>query len=119
MQDASGFGWRELRALWEAKGGDKAELRRAVKAPYRFQRDSGDYLYVAKEGETSEVLIDHEPPPVEVLRETLVETGEPPEPKMPAKGDDGIHHHGPFCDCEWCDEPIKPKYATSFARSGA
>jgi hypothetical protein len=100
MQDASGFGWRELRALWMAKGGSPEGLRRAVKDPYRFNRDYEDGpLYVIR-GDIPE----RDPAPVRVLR----------EPKMPQKGDDSVYHHDTFCDCNWCDEPVKPKYAKAW-----
>src|SRR5215210_4258808 len=51
IQDASGFGWRELRALWMAKGGKPEDLRRAVKGPYRFNREGGNgALYIERTG---------------------------------------------------------------------
>src|SRR5215203_1229119 len=37
------------------------------------------------------------------------------KPKRPTMVD-GIYQHGPFCDCQWCDAPLQPKYAAS--RSG-
>ena len=74
LQDAAGFGWRELRALWMAKGGRPEDLRRAVKAPYGFNRDHDDGpLYVARGRHSA--IVEREPAPVVVLRE--------PEPKMP------------------------------------
>ena len=27
----------------------------------------------------------------------------------------GVYQHGPFCDCEWCDTPVQPKYATTWS----
>jgi hypothetical protein len=115
LQDASGFGWRELRALWIAKGGKPEDLRRAVKDPYQFRRehDSGP-LYVIKAIEGHSAIAEREPAPVAVLRE-------PTDTKMPESeaSPDGIYHHGPFCDCDWCSAPRQPRYARSFARSRA
>ena len=105
MQDASGFGWRELRALWIAKGGKAEDLRRAVKDPYQFRRehDTGP-LYVIRTGAVPEP--ERKTATVAVLRE--------PEPTMPEKVD-GIYQHGPFCDCQWCDAPRQPRYATAWS----
>jgi Domain of unknown function (DUF3854) len=100
LQDAAGFGWRELRALWMAKGGEPEGLRRAVREPYEFRREyDGGPLYVIRGGAVPE----HEPAPVVVLRE--------PEPKMPEKGPDGVDHHDAFCDCDWCAYDYQPSYA--------
>jgi hypothetical protein len=72
LQDASGFGWRELRALWVAKGGKPEHLRQAVKHPYRFEREGGDGpLYVVRAGIATRP--EHEPAPVAVLREPYVD----------------------------------------------
>jgi len=122
LQDVSGFGWGELRALWKAKGGKSEDLRRAVKQPYRFRREyNGGPLYVEQTGAAPE----REPAPVAVLREPenlkKPET-EPPavvvpigttlkRPPMVA----GIYKHDPLCDCEWCDTPLQPKYATAWS----
>jgi hypothetical protein len=124
LQDTSGFGWRELRALWIAKGGKAEDLRRAVKQPYRFRRehDNGP-LYVERVNAAPEP--EREPAPVAVLREP--ENLTKPETDTPAVvspiGDnaarplmaDGIYQHGPFCDCEWCDAPLQPRYATAWS----
>ncbi len=102
LQDAvSGFGWRELRALWMAKGGKAEDLRLAVRNPYQFRRDhdSGP-LYVVKAIEGHSALAEREPAPVAVLG----------GPKMPEKVD-GIYHHDAFCDCDWCETPVQPSYA--------
>jgi hypothetical protein len=106
LQDASGFGWRELRALWKAKGGKPEDLRRAVKDPYQFRREGGDTgaLYVIRTGAAPE--LERTPAAVALLRE--------PEPKMPEKVD-SMYHHDAFCDCEWCDAPLQPKYATAWS----
>jgi hypothetical protein len=117
LSHASGFNWRELRALWVAKGGDPERLRRAVKEHYDFNRDYADGpLYVIKT--SGEAIPEHDPAPVVVLRDEL-SSSSVVEAKMPEKGDDGIYHHGAFCDCEWCIAPLQPKYATGFDRGGA
>jgi hypothetical protein len=36
------------------------------------------------------------------------------KPKRPPMVD-GIYQHGPLCDCEWCDAPLQPKYATAWS----
>src|SRR5215210_5803680 len=71
IQDASGFGWRELRALWMAKSGKPEDLRRAVKEPYQFRREGGDTgaLYVIRTGATPEP--EHKAAPVAVLRDPV------------------------------------------------
>lgn len=103
LQGASGFGWRELRALWIAKGGKPEDLRRIVKDPYEFRREGGDGpLYVIRTGALPDP--EREPAPVAVLRE--------PTPPTVV---DGIHQHGPLCDCEWCDASIQPKYASAWS----
>jgi hypothetical protein len=108
LEGNAGFGWRELRALWIAKGGKPEDLRRAVKDPYRFQREyDGGPLYVERIGSAPEQK--HEPAPIAVLRE-------PVPPKMPERVD-GIYQHGPLCDCQWCDAPLQPKYATAWSRT--
>lgn len=106
LQDASGFGWRELRALWIAKGGRAEDLRRAVKDPYQFLRDNNDGpLYVVRTIEGHSTIVERDPAPVAVLRD-------PTSPlKMPEKGSDAIYHHDAFCDCDWCDSPSQPRYA--------
>jgi hypothetical protein len=107
LQDASGFGWRELRALWKAKGGRPEDLRRAVKHPYQFRRDyDTGPLYVIRTGAALEP--ERKTATVAVLRE--------PEPTRPEKVD-GIYQHGPFCDCQWCDAPLQPKYATAWSEA--
>jgi hypothetical protein len=96
LQDASGFGWRELRALWIAKGGKPEDLRRAVKHPYRFQRehDSGP-LYVERVGATPEP--EREPAPVAILHE--------PE---------DWRSHPLDCECPDCAAPM-PTYARTWS----
>jgi hypothetical protein len=105
LEGNSGFGWRELRALWKAKGGKPEDLRRAVKHPYRFRREHDrGALYVERTGDAPEP--ERKPATVAVLRE--------PEPKMPERVD-GIYQHGEFCDCEWCDTPVQPRYAGAWS----
>lgn len=118
----SGFGWRELRALWIAKGGRSEDLRLAVKDPYMFKREAGDgHLYVERRSRVTETIAvatasaDHEPAPVAILREPSFSSAF--AARMPEKGEDGIYHHDAFCDCDWCDTPIEPRYAT--LRGGA
>ena len=36
------------------------------------------------------------------------------KPKRPPMVDD-VYQHGPFCDCQWCDAPLQPKYATAWS----
>jgi hypothetical protein len=36
------------------------------------------------------------------------------KPKRPLMKD-GVYQHGPFCDCQWCDAPLQPKYATTWS----
>ena len=97
IQDASGFGWRELRALWIAKGGEPEDLRRAVKHPYRFRRehDSGP-LYVERVGAAPEP--EREPAPVAILHE-------PEEWRS----------HPLDCDCQECLSPMPTRYARAWS----
>lgn len=68
LRDASGFGWRELRALWIAKDGKPDDLRRAVRAPYRFRREyAGGPLYVERRDTPAP---DRDPAPVANLYTT-------------------------------------------------
>jgi hypothetical protein len=113
LRDVSGFGWRELRGLWIAKGGKPEHLRQAVKHPYRFRREGGDGpLYVERIGATPEP--EREPAPVAVLREP--ENLRKPEIESRPEKVDGIHRHGPLCECEWCEAPVQLRYAR--AQSG-
>jgi hypothetical protein len=41
LEGTSGFGWRELRALWMSKGGKPEHLLIVVKGRYRFTREGG------------------------------------------------------------------------------
>jgi hypothetical protein len=93
LEGNSGFGWRELRALWMAKGGKPEDLRRAVKVPYRFRRehDSGP-LYVERVGTTPEP--EREPAPVAILHE--------PE---------DWRSHPLDCECHECLSPMPTRYA--------
>lgn len=111
LQDVSGFGWRELRALWTAKGGKPEHLRRAVKPPYRFRRehDNGP-LYVERIGAVPEP--EREPAPVAVLCEP--ENLKEPETEGPSAGD--WRSHPLDCECLDCAAGV-PTYAR--ARSGA
>lgn len=34
-----------------------------------------------------------------------------PRQSRPEPDDNGVRVHGPLCECEWCDEPITPRYA--------
>jgi hypothetical protein len=36
------------------------------------------------------------------------------KPKRPPMVD-GVYQHGPFCDCEWCDTPVQPRYARAWS----
>jgi hypothetical protein len=109
IQDASGFGWRELRALWMAKGGKPEDLRRAVKHPYRFRRehDKGP-LYVERAGAARE--LEREPAPVAVLRET--ENLRKPETESPP-GD--WRSHPLDCECHECLSPMPTRYARAWS----
>jgi hypothetical protein len=125
LEGNSGFGWRELRALWKAKGGKPEDLRRAVKGPYRFRRehDTGP-LYVERTGATPEpeskpvtVTVLHEPENLTKPHISLA-TPIPPNLKKPETetppGD--WRSHPLDCECPGCAAPM-PTYAR--ARSGA
>jgi hypothetical protein len=97
LQDASGFGWRELRALWMAKGGKPEDLRRAVKHPYRFNREGGKgALYVEWTGTAPEP--EREPAPVAILHE--------PE---------DWRSHPLDCECQECLSPIPTRHARAWS----
>jgi hypothetical protein len=109
LKGNSGFGWRELRALWIAKGGKAEDLRRAVKDPYRFQREyDGGPLYVERTGAAPEP--EREPAPVAVLRET--ENLRKPETESPPAEDWRSHHLA--CECPDCAAPM-PTYARAWS----
>jgi hypothetical protein len=113
LQDASGFGWRELRALWIAKGGKPEDLRRAVKHPYRFNREGGKgALYVERRtgGPATVAGPDREPAPVAVLREP--ENLRKPETESPA-GD--WRSHPLDCECYECLSPMPMRYARAWS----
>jgi hypothetical protein len=127
LQDASGFGWRELRALWTAKGGKSEDLRRAVKYPYRFQREyTGGPLYVERTGGEPAPACD--PAPVTVLREAEdltkpdmldIQTAAPippnlkkPETESPP-GDWRLHPLD--CECHECLAPMPIRYARAWS----
>ena len=97
LEGNSGFGWRELRALWIAKGGKAEDLRRAVKHPYRFQRehDSGP-LYVERVEATPEP--EREPARVAILHE--------PE---------DWRSHSLDCECHECLSPMPMRYARAWS----
>jgi hypothetical protein len=99
LRDASGFGWRELRALWTAKGGRTEDLRRAVKSPYQFRREHDDGpLYVERTDLHNNVTeVKREPAPVAVLRE--------PE---------DWRSHALDCECVECAAPM-PTYARAWS----
>ena len=112
LQDATGFDWRELRALWTAKGGKSEDLRRAaVKGPYRFRReyDSG-HLYVQRTGASEAPEPEREPAPVAVLRET--ERLRKPGTESPPAGD--WRSHTLDCECPDCAAPM-PTYARAWS----
>jgi hypothetical protein len=113
IQDVSGFGWRELRALWMAKGGKPEDLRRAVKGPYRFNREGGKgALYVERrmEGSATAAIPDCEPAPVAVLRET--ENLRQPETESPPAED--WRFHPLACECHECLSPMPTRYARTW-----
>jgi hypothetical protein len=98
LQDASGFGWRELRALWIAKGGMPEDLRRAVKDPYQFRLEyDGGPLYVVRVGVAREA--EHEPAAVAVLRESV----------------DDWRSHPLDCECDECLAPLPSRYAKAWS----
>jgi hypothetical protein len=113
LEGNSGFGWRELRALWIAKGGKAEDLRRVVKGHYRFNREGGKgALYVERrmEGTDSVSVPDHEPAPVAVLRET--ENLRKPETESPPAED--WRSHPLDCDCHECLSPVPMRYARAW-----
>jgi len=128
LQDASGFGWRELRALWMAKGGKPEDLRRAVKDPYRFNREGGKgALYVERRtgGPVTVAGPDREPAPVAVLREPenltkphispaapIPPNLKKPETESPA-GD--WRSHPLACECDECLAPMPVRYARAWS----
>jgi hypothetical protein len=97
LQDVSGFGWRELRALWIAKAGKPEDLRRAVRHPYRFQRehDSGP-LYVERGGAAPEP--EREPAPVAILHEQ-----------------EDWRSHSLDCECHECLSPMPMRHARAWS----
>ena len=108
LQDTSGFGWREARALWVAKGGRPEDLRRAVKHPYRFNREGGSgSLYVERRGLVPDLA--REPARISVLRET--ENLREPEAESPPAED--WRSHPLDCECPDCAAPI-PTYAKTW-----
>ena len=110
LQGTSGFGWRELRALWIAKGGKPEHLRRSVKTPYRFRREGGDGpLYVVRTGATPEPV--REPSPVAVLRQTR----NPSIPDAETSLADDWHSHPLDCECDECLSPLPTRYVTSWS----
>jgi hypothetical protein len=110
LQGISGFGWRELRALWMAKGGKSEDLCRAVKHPYRFRRehDTGP-LYVERVGAAPEPDPWRDPAPVTVLRET--ETHTKPETESPPED---WRSHPLACPCDDCAAGT-PSYARAWS----
>jgi hypothetical protein len=124
LRDASGFGWRELRALWKAKGGKLEDLRRAVKDPYRFRREyDGGPLYVQRTGTDPES--EREPAPVAILHEpenltkphissfTLIPPNlKKPETERPPPED--WRSHPLDCECPDCAAPM-PTYARAWS----
>jgi len=108
LQDVSGFGWRELGALWKAKGGKTEDLRRAVKHPYRFNREGGEGALYVERRDAAPVL-EREPSPVSVLRET--ENLREPEAEGPPAED--WRSHPLDCECPDCAAPI-PTYARAW-----
>src|SRR5215208_3961372 len=128
LQDVSGFGWRELRALWMAKGGEPEDLRRAVKDPYRFNREGGKgALYVERRtgGPVTVAGPDREPAPVAVLREPenltkphispaapIPPNLKKPETESPA-GD--WRSHPLACECDECLAPMPVRYARAWS----
>ena len=101
LQDVSGFGWRELRALWAAKGGRSEDLRRAVKDSYEFRRDHDNGpLYVVRTGSVPNP--EGEPATVAILRE-------PDRMDETKKGD--WRSHPLDCECEECSAPMPVRYA--------
>jgi hypothetical protein len=116
LQDVSGFGWRELRALWMAKGGKPEHLRRAVKAPYRFNREGGNgAIYVERTGAAPE----REPAPVAVLREP--ENLKNPEvenltkPYIAPAAEGYWRSHPLDCECHECLSPMPTRYARAWS----
>jgi hypothetical protein len=111
LQDVSGFGWRELRALWMAKGGKPEDLRRAVKGPHRFRREyDGGPLYVERVGASEATEPTREPAPVAVLRET--ENLKKPETESPAED---WRSHPLDCECHECLSPMPTRYARAWS----
>jgi len=113
LKGNSGFGWRELRALWIAKGGKAEDLRRAVKDPYRFNREGGKgALYVERRmvGTDAVAVPDDEPAPVAVLRET--ENLRKPDTESPPAEDWRLHSLA--CECDVCLSPMPTRYATAW-----
>jgi hypothetical protein len=104
LEGNSGFGWRELGALWKAKGGKTEDLRRAVKAPYRFRREyDGGPLYVERIGAMPEP--ERDPAPVAVLREPENLT----KPHISPPED--WRSHPLDCECDECLAPMPMRYA--------
>jgi hypothetical protein len=128
IEGNSGFGWRELRALWKAKGGKPEDLRRAVKGPYRFNREGGKgALYVERRmgGPVTVTGPDREPAPVAVLRESENLTKphiSPAAPILPnvrkpeAESSPGDWRSHPLaCECGECLSPLPTRYARAWS----
>jgi hypothetical protein len=127
LHDISGFGWREVRALWMAKGGKPEDLRRAVKDPYRFNREGGKgALYVERlaEGTATDAVPEREPAPVTVLREPenltkpdiSLAAPTPPNLKKPETASppaEDWRSHPLDCECPDCAAPL-PTYARAW-----
>jgi|SRR5215207_1152 len=113
LHDASGFGWRELRALWIAKGGKPEGLRRAVKHPYRFWRehDSGP-LYVEKRMTSEATEPEREPTPLSFLPEPPAVQHDNPATiaGLGAEPVENWRSHSLDCECVSCASPM-PSYA--------
>jgi Domain of unknown function (DUF3854) len=128
LEGNSGFGWRELRALWIGKGGVPEDLRRAVKHPYRFNREGGKgALYVERRTESTDSVSvpDHEPAPVAVLRETEnltkpdISPAAPIPPNLKKPEGEGPptedwRSHPLACECPDCAAPM-PTYARAWS----
>jgi hypothetical protein len=96
-----------------AKGGKPEDLRRAVKGPYRFNREGGKgALYVERrmEGSATAAIPDCEPAPVAVLRET--ENLRQPETESPPAED--WRFHPLACECHECLSPMPTRYARTW-----
>jgi hypothetical protein len=124
MEGVLALRWQELRARWTQRGGRGEDLRLAVQdGPYRFEREEADerhlYVYHGKRQEAGEPR-SNERAPASVVRipngaPVVVPEAEDTRPRKPYRREDGVYVHPPDCACEWCEEPVAPRYVRPYS----